>query len=261
MRSTVTRKYRNPSVHEVVADVLFDTELGDKEFGELPARLEAAHGKPLPLELQTLGVVSAPGSPAQLQFAKALAGWQFVEGEAPKWFLRVQKNRFTLNMARSDSWPKGHYVGWEAVLARLRTFIDSLGAYSGLAARRLGLRYINRFSIPASSPLSDWCYVQPVLPAPLSGKLGTSVRTTVAELPGHERFSATISLVQEDGRRGNDREGELPFLLDIDVFNLQPGDAPRFDRFIEWFEDAHSAENAVFELCITDKLRQRFEGE
>jgi uncharacterized protein (TIGR04255 family) len=257
--ATEVRTYRNPSVHEVVADVLFESELADKAFSELPGTL-ADFGKAVPLESQTLGVISAPGFPSHLEVSKGLAGWQFAEGDAPKWFLRVLKNRFTVNMARSDAWPKGDYVGWWAIAERLGRVVRSLSPYASLTARRLGLRYINRFSVPTSTALSDWSNVQLVLPASLSRQLGSSLRTTIAALPGNERFAASISLVQEDGKHLSATQGETPFLLDIDVFNLQPTEAPKFEGFIDWFESAHRAENAVFELCITDKLRQRFDG-
>jgi uncharacterized protein (TIGR04255 family) len=248
-------------VHEVVADVLFDAELPEKDFLALPAKLESEFGKAAPMEFQGLGLISAPGFPAQVQITKSLGGWQFAEGATPKWFIRLQKNRFTLNMARSEAWPRGDYVGWDAIFRRLTSVANLLApVYSALTARRLGLRYINRFSVPIASDLSDWCTLRLQTPNGLAGQLGTFVRTTFTVIAEHPRFSATVSLAQEEVQPPPLRDGEVPFLLDIDVFNLRPTDAPPFKGLLEWFKAAHLAENAVFERCITDKLRERFDG-
>lgn len=53
-------------------------------------------------------------------------------------------------------------------------------------------------------------------------------------------------------------EGTFAVMLDIDVFNLLVRDAPAFGGVAEWLDEAHEVENAIFEGCITPKLRATF---
>ncbi len=259
---SIVRTYRNPSVHEVILDALFESEISENVFLDLPKKLEASLGKAKPIELQNFGLLAAPGFGPEIQIARILSGWQFEEGDTPKWLVRLQKNRITLNMARSMEWPRGEYVGWDSIFQRfhgISKLLDS--SFSEQKVRRAGLRYINRFSIPAGNDVSDWSTISIGGPPRLKRAIGFHFRGTWTEIAGHPKLSATINLAQEDARSRAAGDDRVPFLLDIDVFNLLPADAPDFSRFADWYLLAHQAENRVFEDCITDKLRELFDKE
>ncbi|MBA3521791.1 MAG: TIGR04255 family protein [Gemmatimonadales bacterium] len=48
-------------------------------------------------------------------------------------------------------------------------------------------------------------------------------------------------------------------LLDIDVFNLWIPKAPPYRDLAAWFSRAHDIENQIFEGCVTNLLRERFD--
>ncbi len=120
--------------------------------------------------------------------------------------------------------------------------------------RRIGLRYIN--SIELSGPKVDlesyfsfYPFLGPDLPQ------------------DHGAFVVGVEFAFEDLRDGlrlqmanaqPPRPDVMAIALDLDYFLAQPG-AIELNAALEWVDAAHNRVEAVFEGCISDKLRELFE--
>lgn len=249
--------YRNPSVHEVVLDISFDGELSDNELDQVPDALGNQFGDRHRLEQKSVTVQTGPSLPPEVHSESAFVGWRF-ETKTPRWVLVPSRSRLTMHMLRSESWPSGEYVGWDTIKDRFFFVLDRLGPlYTELQPRRVGLRYLNRFAVAEGSALEDWLTIGVRAPEPVRKLWNFQLRNTWAEISGHPGFSATVNLakikVPETGS-----SGKYGVLLDIDVFNLFPSDAPAYSGLTSWFREAHEAENELFEACITENLRTTF---
>ncbi len=253
------RRYGNPSVHEVVADVLFNGALTDHELqGVLTAG--ARYGAAAKIERTTVDFVVAQNAKGQARTAQKLEGYQFMVAGTPI-VVRPQAERLTLNMVRSQNWPAGDYVGWEVISESLGTALQLFaGSYAHLRPTRSGLRYLNRLALPGNLSLESWLNVGMTAPPLLTEVATFQLRKTWWEIQGFPGLSATLGVSRIDvERRMVGDAPELGVLLDIDVFSPLPDSAPAYDSLREWFDRAHAAENAIFEACITDRLRNLFD--
>jgi len=117
--------------------------------------------------------------------------------------------------------------------------------------RRIGLRYINRVAFdPGTVPLDEYFTFHPFIGNALSGDM--------------LRFAQSGEFAREDGRDmiriqlASVERGEPAVILDLDYWLAK---ADQFDlaQTFDWVETAHEQIEAVFEACITNRLRQRFE--
>jgi uncharacterized protein (TIGR04255 family) len=122
------------------------------------------------------------------------------------------------------------------------------------AINRIGLRYINRISVPEERlELSDYFNYYPEVGESLPGNLHRFHLETHTLYENQQDILKTVlkSVVNEEGNA---------LLLDFDYFLIQPGVIP-LDDAMKWVNEAHNHIKQAFEGCITDKLRQRFEEE
>lgn len=251
--------YSSPSVHEVALHVQFgehaDMARLERFPEDLPGRFSARERlEQVRLEFSPSGIAGVDKSPA---------GWKLEEPGKP-WVVQAHSDRLTFHFVRSKGWPSGPYAGWEAISAMFAWVTNVLSAwYVGLPVKMLGLRYINLIAVPKGTNPAAWLNVGAFSPADSIGKPeGFRVRQEWLEVVGFPTFAAAVncaSIEVGDLRLASSNYG---LLLDIDVhsgraFALEGKliDTP------EWFERAHAAENFVFERCITDQLRARFNEE
>lgn len=116
---------------------------------------------------------------------------------------------------------------------------------------RIGLRYINRIALPATAfRLEDYFGFYPFLAKNLPQEIGS--------------FAMTVEFVypeRPDRCRVRLSTGEDPqvssVVLDIDYFLASPGGVT-CGQALQWIDQAHMQVEAIFEGCITDRLRNTF---
>jgi uncharacterized protein (TIGR04255 family) len=256
------REYSNPPVHEVVLDLQFLVGIEDESVlrtlrGRLSDLFKVTEEQNMTGVLFSVGPAGHELQPQPRQFT----GWLFKDEDAtPRWLFKTLATQLTLHIVRSAKWPHGKYVGWETIFARFMKLYDLVkDAYQPLTIRRVGLRYLNRIAIPMDDDPSSWFRFGTSAPEFLKGVRAFSFRQTWENPGGEEDLGTTIGLTRidiEDRELAADHQGVL---LDIDVFNYWVKNAPTFAALPEWFTRAHSVENRIFESCISDRLRERFD--
>ncbi|GBC78978.1 hypothetical protein HRbin09_00189 [bacterium HR09] len=146
------------------------------------------------------------------------------------------------------------YPSWEGFKPRITKAFESLAQVTEVRGLdRLGLRFINHVEIPGSPRELDkyfqfYPFLGPDLPNDIEGfiagcQFGFENRRDICKV----QLIRAISSSPE----------RLVIFLDIDYFLAKPGGVdPRYA--LDWVEEAHSKVEAVFEGCITDRLRELF---
>lgn len=168
-------------------------------------------------------------------------------------FSNIQGNRkvqfrldgFSYNMLRP-------YTNWEEfsseAFAQLKKYIDL--AKPNLVTR-IGLRFINRIDLPLDDQkLSDYINYHPAIPAGLPQKLDKYFLQM--QIPSHDGISkALISQTFEQSRNGS-----VPFIIDIDVF--QEERLKITESLVERFNTLRNLKNDIFEDLVTDNCKKFF---
>jgi uncharacterized protein (TIGR04255 family) len=169
------------------------------------------------------------------------------------------RHQVSMNVVRSEKWPTGEYVGWEAIEGRFGELWTRVAShYARLEPKRVGLRYLNRMAVPQSSELAELVAVHLSAPEMLADPFAFQWSQTWARVDGNADLAATVNLAKieiEDRAVAIGNEG---ILLDIDVFNLQIRHAPALADIMSWLRRAHLVENRLFEAIISDQLRSTF---
>ncbi len=243
----MARKYKNPPIIEALCEFQFTPSspwdlaipglVYEKVQNDFPKRRQVRH---VEVGLRTKGE-------AVEQELRTTDRVQFVRKDE-KALIQVGQNLLAVNHLRP-------YQTWEAFLPLIRQGFDvyyETAKPTGI--QRIGLRYINRIELPGPRvQLEDYFLFYPFL--------GTNLPQD------HGAFIVGVDILYEDGRDGlrlqvtsaNPEEAEaLAFQLDLDYSLRQPTAIP-FEATFNWIETAHSRVEEIFEGCINDKLRQRFD--
>jgi len=149
------------------------------------------------------------------------------------------------------------YVSWAAFRSLARnhwqTYLDVARPDS---VRRVGLRYINEFSIPVAPPFEEadlrrfftWTLS---LPDEFGQPAGLFSRVSLEPAEGQ---TATLTFLTKPA---SDSE-ETGFILDIEVQQSGPWE-PRDEAIWEALDQQRALKNALFSGSITSELRGRFE--
>lgn len=257
------REYKNPPVHEVVLNVQFHGALDDTELNAVREALDNDQfGSPARAQVvQISGALVGGGSP-NWSTNTFFRGWDFGEQD-PNWLLRVYRSELSLHQVRQgEGVPEGEYLGWDSIADRfsqIHEVVDT--AYRQLAPRRVGVRYVNRVVLPQGPPLGTWFEIVPQPPPRVEDVRAFDLAQTWTHVGEDERFGATIRLAKIELPPDAAQE-HYGVLLDIDVFNVLVKNAPEsFDDVPDWLRAAHDIENDLFEDCITDDLRSRFDAD
>jgi uncharacterized protein (TIGR04255 family) len=149
------------------------------------------------------------------------------------------------------------YLGWECFQPRAQRDWGVFRKTSGpVELARIGLRYINRVDIPASSGVpirvEDYLNVSPKLPE--TGEAIFNYTMQVVQPIGAD----DCGLILNSASVPSPLIGFASFVLDIDVFREK--DLPRRDKEL-WalIERMRHHKNSIFESCITDQARTLFD--
>ncbi len=258
-RSKVPRReYPNPPVHEVVLDVQFHRSLDEKVLRELRGRLAESFPQAEQMNLMQVEMALGPTGQGYQNTLRQFGGWQFKKDGG--WILQAGPTSLSLHLVRLGQWPVGPYVGWSVIYPlylELHAALQEL--YSPLEPKRAGLRYLNRIAIPLGESVSDWLAFKLQAPKLLHDLYTFHLRQTWARAGEYEDIGATIGLAKIDVGDPAIAAENYGVLLDIDVFNLWVEKAPSYASLPDWFKRAHDVENEVFEGCLTDAIRERFE--
>jgi uncharacterized protein (TIGR04255 family) len=202
-----------------------------------------------------------PHQEKQVEFAASVvfsAGAPAASGEQrPNGFRFLTQDRTWIFQARLYGFTVSHlapYTDWTALRARAAALWEHYVAVANpLAVERIGLRYINRISIPLGATLSEYFNVEPHLGDSLPQNLQWFALQVAMEDP---KIPAVV-LLQQRPEPDSSGSGEVPIVLDIDVFREWRLD-PRSDEVWSLLDAFRHLKNRIFFGATTEKTREMF---
>jgi uncharacterized protein (TIGR04255 family) len=242
------RHLKHAPLTEAVIDFRVDT-LAPDHYSALKTLADSL-GEDFPVIEEKLGYV---------------ASWAFRPGELPKpqgaetgfiGFLCKSQDGRTIAQFRRDGFTLNRlepYTSWEELLPQALTlWAQYAHATQTQAATRLGLRYINRLSVPIGDDLQEYLVSPPSPPANLAQTLLQFLTNIVVWDPDLKITSAiTQALEPPEGDAGS-------ILLDIDVSREDTFDAtgPAIRETLEVLRDR---KNTIFFGSVTESVIGRYE--
>lgn len=242
-------QYKNPPLSEVVCEFQF--------------------GQDSPWDLTIPGLVYEKVRetfPTRKQVARVMMGFSANEGEiaqqigAPpvmrfssedeKLVMQVGLHLLSINHLKP-------YSSWEHFFPLI---LESFHTYREVAnprsIHRIGLRYVNTIDLPGPNlKLEDYFEFRPYLGPNLPRTIGSFM--LAVQLPYEDlRDMLNLQLVSLAGLSIETSK----IILDLDYFLAQPGSVS-LDNVSSWLDNAHAHVERIFEGCISDNLRRRFEEE
>ncbi len=201
---------------------------------------------PGPTRTQGIQSITIDGQTTSL--LQQIARYQLLGTDQTK-FISVGQNAVSINVLKP-------YLGWdEDFKARIeRVFFALCKVISIKRITRVGLRYINRISIPGTKAAATDCFINiqhEILPT--AGVLGPFYK----RLEYHTTEGAKVIVTQASILPANSNYSD--FLLDIDaIWDRNPIGV---DEVISMAEDLHGREGRVFEALINDSARELFDAD
>lgn len=164
-----------------------------------------------------------------------------------KKIVQARLTGFTFNLLKP-------YSDWEIFSKEAKVLWEHyLKIVKPINITRLGLRYINRIEIPL--PFSDFkeyiLTIPDIAPGMPNGLSGFFMQLTI---PNHE-INATANIIET--MEGPQKEGILPFILDIDVFRQIVLDLSSQDVWTI-FDQLRGFKNQIFLNSLTEKTKELF---
>ncbi len=248
------RKYRNPPIIEVVCE--FRLTPDTKWDLTIPGMIYEKISNDFPNKEQHLAqdfeITRGPQGLQQLTRTSERV-W-FLTGDRLT-FIQLGTHYLAVNrLAPYPSW-EGFKPSIESAFNALTSTVDEI---KGI--QRIGLRYINRISIPVETiKLEDYFEYYPYLGQNLPQNLQNfSVQCLLPFFDG--RDSCKVQLAMALGLYQTSQQDKPGILLDLDYFLAKPQTVST-DHALEWVETAHQRVEEIFEGCITDRSRELFEEE
>ncbi len=240
------RKYRNPPIVEVVSEFRLarSFEWAEKLVDDLHERLKNLFPIRKPMSHMHVTWTPQETSSLLLEFQK---GWRLSRGDE-RAFVQIYPHRISVHHLA----PYPHWEGFRPMI--LEVFSALRHVLPELWIERLGLRYINRITLPQDvSHLSGYFTLYP--------HIGPALPQT------HKAFGVYLLLPFENDRDALhlrlgsgevQKHAGFQVLLDLDYFLAHPEGWSQH-QIPEWMDTAHGHIVEVFEGVITDRLRAQFE--
>jgi uncharacterized protein (TIGR04255 family) len=170
-----------------------------------------------------------------------LIGYVFRNNEGNRQF-QVKTNAFTFNVLHP-------YNDWEEHFKCFHTFWVLFNQmFQPKSLNRIALRYINKIDLPL--PFENFQdYITNIPPIPKCLPQAFAHFFLQMQVPSQvENVEVIISETFEP-----QSDNFLPFILDIDVFQISEIDS---ESIIKDFNTLRNIKNSVFENCITEQTRQ-----
>lgn len=241
--------YARPPIVEAVCDFRFiGSELWDPTFtGLLYNKLKGKYSKRRTVpHLQASVSVGSAGFESQF---RPEVRTQFLSRDG-KSVVSVAPDQVTASRLPP-------YQGWPRFKPMIEQVLDAyLEVARPLGYARIGLRYINRFSIPGKEfVLADYLDLLPLIGPRLPDVYGDfAVMVLFGFAEGRDLLRAQAHNLNRDQERPAD---SLPLDLDFDYHLAAPEAIPLGDAK-EWVEQAHGQIVQAFEASIKDSLRELF---
>jgi uncharacterized protein (TIGR04255 family) len=252
------RQYRNPPIEEALCEVRFvpDPNWNVTLIGALRERLKDSYpGQPLEQVTLELGMEVDTGrelSPRPPYPALSLThGLSKVQlpTESGDRLVAIGRDVLSVHVLRP-------YAGWEDFRPRIEQALEAYAEVIPPAGiMRIGLRYINRVRITASTVHLDEYFTEPPripsgLPATMTGVFS---RIEVSFQDAPVRLVSTFATATAS-------EGEAAFLLDLDVSRESIDPQVTLDNIMTIVDELHYREHQAFECMLTDRLREVFDA-
>lgn len=161
----------------------------------------------------------------------------------------IQVGQSTLSIHRLQP-----YINWSEFSSLIKYAFDTLDQKVSLKSiQRIGLRYINRIEIPQKSViLDDYFNFRPYFGEGLQRDYsGFIIGCMFPFLGGRDSCKVELTNVVPENKDSS------AFMLDIDYSLLKPQDVA-VGKSLEWVENAHVEIENIFEVCISNPLRDLF---
>lgn len=148
------------------------------------------------------------------------------------------------------------YPSWDQYKPLIEKTFHALQSAATIASiERIGLRYINKIEVPVEAiNLNDYFLFTPQTGDNLPPSIESFFLLCVFPF-NQGRDSGKVELKSA----APDQKGHSAVILDIDYYLSRPKTVET-SQALNWVEEAHDKVEALFEGCITDKLRKLFEG-
>lgn len=238
------RRYANPPIQEMICLFLlgertpWDITIPGLLYEHLKAEFPRKQHQPA----QEVNVRPIPEGFVQ-EFRRREQIWLFAEtGNA---IVQISTRMVSFHALRP-------YPSWEAIRPKIYLLWNSLQrALPAIEIEYLGLRYVNRISLPSE----DWGLYLTYYPfwgqTFPSNRVGFAMSTLLAY---HEQRDACRVQTLADMRR---KTGSIELVLDIEYFLAKPQGIPPHET-LAWLDNAHEQVSVIFEGCLTDNLRKTF---
>lgn len=246
-------KYKRTFITEVIARIDFLGALSEINQS-VPRSVANIIIKAFPiLEPRRIIAQELQISPAQVQ-AKAepteSMEWKFHGKERDK-FLAASSNSFLVNYS--------NYASFEILTQEfLEPAAEVFRVFPDLHARRLGLRYINNIELKGANPFSWARYLNKKL---LCAFDLSEPKEYISRAFHTLEFNYGESILRfMYGMHNPDYPARIRrrvFVLDFDAYSEQPATFPEIAANLKSF---HDSIQRLFELCITDSLREIMNG-
>ena len=250
--------FRNPPVHEVILALQVRDRVDLKVLDGAVKLLSEPLLETQRVETHQVELLGTPTGEAGARVRREAVGWAF-RTQGPTKVIQATRDSLSIHAVRPGTWPVGPYPGWNVNGPwALGVFRELAPIYAGLGSRNASLRYLNRIAIPERAELREWFTIVPLAPGGLSELSVFQFGQTWERVQDHDDLSTTVRLTKIAIDHPEIHQGHQGVLLDIEVFTRRGVTAPAYDVLLEWFDEAHGVENAVFESSITPKLADTF---
>jgi uncharacterized protein (TIGR04255 family) len=250
--STVTLS-RTP-LQLVVCQVRHDRNLAVADGGRVLAIRDQLGVYPRMEEMaqQEIGVVIGPAGPSSFSGGEPQRGWRLLS-EDGAWTAALQPDFFALECTG--------YTSWTEFRERMRDLAEAVLAHLQPAVElRLGLRYVDRITVPVMERPQDWSgFINERLLGPIQdSQLGPAVISLqqVLELQGPE----SVQVLLRHGTQFDQSSGTWPYILDTDCFR-NDGRRLEADSLLQGTDMLHTLALQVFQTAITSQLHQLLAGQ
>ena len=259
----MSRQYKTPPIKEAVCEFRFRSE--DTWDMAVPGLIYAAlmndFPRRLPNVVQTAGILITGGprgqpevsSQVDEQFRQNIAqlqGLRFWREKTEDGLIVVAPNKLAVSQ-----YPP--YPSWDGFLPIIRQAFE---AYVTVAKphsiQRIGLRYINDIVFEVGTvDLEDYFEYYPHLGSKLPQDYG-AFHMTLNFPYSQARDHLRVQLSTVPGTT----DEQVVIRLDLDYSVVEAGAVP-LERTTEWLQQAHDQVEEVFEGCLKDSVRAKFDEE
>lgn len=243
------RSYRHPPIEEALCEFKFVSDGGwDLTIpGKLHSRVQSEYdGKPQEQKVVRANISRGGGGPPSVGMSESLGRITFPARNANR-MLGVGTDILAVHTLRP-------YDGWEQFRPRIATALD---AYHEVAnpsgVQRIGLRYINRISVPSTTvQLEDYFACAPATVPQMPQQMTAFLHRD------EYSYQDGIKLILNFGSIQAPR-GESAFVLDLDV-TWEGENAMSLADAMVHVESLHTREGEAFEALVRDPARNLFDA-